>query len=116
MDKVKRFISDFKRCPEDNTIARDVIFEMTKKYIDHDLSVIIDQAFKIDEIKKYENLANKHKIAFYKFQLFTSPEIAHIRILNRQKDFKDRVPKNEYKKIFFYLRKKLSMICNYRYF
>lgn len=32
MDKVKRFISDFERCERDNAIAKDIIFEMTKKY------------------------------------------------------------------------------------
>ena len=42
MDKVKRFISDFERCERDNKIARDIVFEMTKKYLDNNISVIVE--------------------------------------------------------------------------
>jgi predicted kinase len=99
MDKVKRFISDFKRCKKDNAIARDIVFEMTKKYFDHNISVIIDQPFKTEqELKKYENIAQKYSIPIYKVQLFTTPKLAFERVINRQKDRENKVPENRIKR------------------
>lgn len=92
MDRVKRFISDFERGERDNTLAREIVFEMTKKYLDLGVSVIIDQAFKLEEIEKYENLAKNKSIKCYKFQLHVFPDIAYRRVVERQKDYEDKVP------------------------
>lgn len=93
MDKIKKFISDFERGERDNAIARDLVFEMTKYYLDRGLSVIIEQPFKSeDEVVRYEKLADSHSLSCYKFQLFATPEIAYNRVLSRQKDFEDKVP------------------------
>jgi predicted kinase len=93
MDKIKKFISDFERGERDNTIARDIVLLMTKKYFDHGLSVIVDQPFKTqEEIIQYENLAKEYSLKCYKFQLFASPEVAFSRVVNRQKDLEDKVP------------------------
>lgn len=99
MDKVKRFISDFERGERDNSIAREIIFEMTKKYFDCGISVIIEQPFKSDaELKKYEDLASKYSFPVYKFQLFTTPKLAFKRVTSRQRDWKDKVPENRIKR------------------
>lgn len=42
MDKIKKFISDFERGERDNLIARDVTFEMTRSYLEHNISVVIE--------------------------------------------------------------------------
>ncbi len=100
MDKVKRFISDFKRGERDNTIARDIVFEMAKKYLDHGISVVIEQTFrsKDKELKKYDNLARDYAVPIYKVQLFANPEIAFQRVLRRQKDWEIKVPENRIKR------------------
>lgn len=93
MDKVKRFVSDFERNEVDNGIAREVVFEMAKKYLDLGLSVIVEQPFKTEEeISGYENLASERSIICHKFQLYTKPEVAFERIILRQENQKSKVP------------------------
>ena len=95
MDKVKRFISDFERGERDNTIARDIIFEMTKKYFDHGISVLVEQPFKSkEELKRYEVLCQKYSIPIYKVQLFANPKTAFQRVLGRQESREIKVPED----------------------
>ena len=98
MDKVKRFISDFERGVRDNRIAKEITFEMAKKYLDNNISVIIEQSFKSEsEIKEYEKLAKKYAVSLYKFQLFATPKIAFQRVLSRQESSNIKVPKKHIK-------------------
>lgn len=107
MDKIKRFISDFERWERDNTIARDIVFVMIKRYLDHNISVLIDQPFKTEEeIKEYESLIHKYWGQIYKFQLFTDPDIAFKRVINRQKDREIKVPKNRIKRNIWLFKNK----------
>lgn len=92
MDRVKRFVSDFERGERDNKIAREIVCTLAGKYLDLGLSVIIDQPFTLEEIKTYEELADKHSLEIFKFQIFADPEIAYSRVINRQKDKEDKVP------------------------
>lgn len=107
MDRVKRFISDFERWERDNWIAKDVVFEMTKKYLDYDISVIVEQPFKTyEELKRYEEISAKYKVPLYKVQLFTSPEIALNRVLNRQKNLEFKISEERIKRNIAYFEKK----------
>src|SRR3989344_6878236 len=76
MDKVKLFISDFERNERDNGIARNIIREMTKIYLDNEISVIIEQPIKSEEVNIYESMAEAYSMPIYKTQLFTTPELA----------------------------------------
>lgn len=92
-DKIKWFISDFKRCREDNAIARDVVFSMTRTYLEHKLSVIVEQPIVSDEeLQRYELLAKEHSVPVHKVQLFTTPEHSLQRVLKRQEDSVRPVP------------------------
>lgn len=93
MDKVKRFISDFQRVPKDNRIACDIVFTMTQEYLKRNISVIVEQPFQKGEIEKYETLALTQNIPIYKVQLHTTPTTALKRVVSRQKDWKNKVPK-----------------------
>ncbi len=42
LDRVKWFVSDFKRTPEENEIARNIVLAMMKEYLKHDISVIVE--------------------------------------------------------------------------
>ena len=107
MDKVKRFISDFERWERDNKIAKDVVFEMAKKYLDYDISVIVEQPFKTyEELKRYEEISEKYKVPLYKIQLFTSPEIALNRVLNRQKNLEFKISEERIKRNIDFFEKK----------
>lgn len=87
MDRVKRFLSDFERWETDNGIAKDIVFGMTETYFKHDISVIIDQPFANDAaIIPYADLASQYNIPLYGFQLYTTPERAFQRVMDRQKD------------------------------
>lgn len=99
MDKVKKLISDFKRGKRDNAIAKDVVFEMAKKYLEHNISVIVEQTFKSKkELEIYENLAQKHSIPIRKVQLLANPKLAFERVINRQRDWGNKVPEKRVKR------------------
>lgn len=99
MDKVKRFITDFERGERDNAIARNIVFEMTKKYFESGISVIIDQPFVNEgEVEQYEKLSKDFSVDLYKFQLFATPTIAYERVMNRQRDLDDKVPEDRVKR------------------
>lgn len=67
-DRVKDFVSDFERGERDNGIAREITYIMTKKYLDLDLSVLIEHSFKNEEeIKSYEILAQNRNIPCLSF-------------------------------------------------
>lgn len=87
LDKVKLFISDFERGDRDNDIAREIVISMTKIYFDNSISVIVDQPIKTREIDIFENIARHYSLPIYKVQLFTSPEIAFERIMERMKSW-----------------------------
>jgi predicted ABC-type ATPase len=99
MDKIKKFISDFERGERDNLIARDVTFEMTRSYLEHNISVVIEQPFRSEsEINKYDDLAKEYSIPIYKFQLVVNPELAFERVVNRQKDSETKNPEDRIKR------------------
>jgi predicted ABC-type ATPase len=99
MDKIKNYISDFERGAEDNQIARDVVYAMAKEYFKHDISVVVEHPFKPDdELSRYEDLANEYSAPILKFQLFTTPELAFIRVVNRQKDSDNKIPEERIKR------------------
>ena len=99
MDKLVNFVSDFEKGIRDNAVARDIVIAMTKKYLDLDLSVIVEQPFKTEEIKEYEKIVKNHSIPCYKYQLFTTPDNALQRIVDRQKDKGKEVSKERIKQI-----------------
>ena len=106
MDKVKLFISDFERNERDNGIARNIIREMTKIYLDNEISVIIEQPIKSEEVNIYESMAEAYSMPIYKTQLFTTPELAMQRVLERQKDRDNKVPEERIKQNIAYFKSK----------
>ncbi len=109
MDKVKRFVTDFERGKRDNSIAKAIIFEMTKKYLELGLSVIVDQPLKDEEIIQYEKLAKHLKIKFHKVQLYTSPEISFKRVKERQENLKEKVPEDRIRRNILCFKERSNM-------
>lgn len=107
IDRVKLFIRDFQRDNGDNDIAREIIISMTKIYFDHGISVIIDQPIRSQEIEIFENIAKKYSAPIYKVQLFTTPEIAFERIIERMKTWSNPTSEEQVRKnIAFFKSKK----------
>ena len=106
LDKVKFFISDFERGDRDNGIARTIIREMTKIYLDNQISVVIEQPFKSEEVDMYESVAKLHSVSIYKVQLFTTPEVALNRVATRQNDWGIQVPEEHIKRNIAYFKSK----------
>ncbi len=83
-DKIKRFISDFKRGTRDNAISREVSIAMTQRYLELGMSVMVEQSFKSEqEIMAYEKLAKQNNIPCIKFQIHCNPEEALRRVIDR---------------------------------
>lgn len=100
MDRIKKFVSDFERNERDNNIARAVTIEMAKKYLELGLSVIVDQPFwDSADIQQYETIAKDHSVSFYKYSLFTTPEIAYQRAIARQQDWEYQLPEDRIKEV-----------------
>lgn len=109
LDKVKLFISDFERGDRDNNIGRNIIVEMTKIYLTNNISVVIDQPIKSDEVSMYENIAKKYSVPIYKIQMFANPEVAFKRITERMKSWdKPTSEEQVHKNIAFFKSKKDS--------
>lgn len=107
IDRVKLFISDFQRDNGDNDIAREIIISMTKIYFDHGISVVIDQPIRSQEVEIFEDIAKKYSVPIYKVQLFTSPEIAFERIIERMKTWANPTSEEQLRKnIAFFKSKK----------
>ena len=91
-DKVKWFLSDFERGIRDNGIAKDIVESMARAYIKHSLSVVIEHPLTQEELDRYEDLAKELNLPLYKIQLYTTPEEAFKRVVERQKDIENKVP------------------------
>jgi len=89
MDSVKHYLTDLERGKRDNLIGRKVVIEMAKKFLEVDISVIIEQPISKEEVEIYEKISKDFSATYHKFQLFTSPEIAFDRAIKRQVGRKD---------------------------
>jgi adenylate kinase family enzyme len=109
LDKVKLFINDFERGDRDNNIGRDIIVAMTKIYLANDISVIVDQPIRSSEISLYENISKEYSVQIYKIQMFTNPEVAFERIMERMKNWDNPTSEEQVRKnIDFFKSKKDS--------
>lgn len=107
LDKVKLFISDFERGDRDNNIGRDIIIEMTKIYLANNISVIVDQPIRSNEISVYEGIAKEYSVPIYKIQMFADTEIVFKRIMERMKSWDNPTSEEQvHKNISFFKSKK----------
>jgi uridine kinase len=64
LDRIKWFISDFKRIPEDNEIIRSVVVAMTKEYLKQGISVIVEQGMRKERIETLKKIAMQNDAHF----------------------------------------------------
>ncbi|MBI2121015.1 MAG: AAA family ATPase [Parcubacteria group bacterium] len=83
-DRIKWFVSDFKRGAEDNKMTAEVLYAMCEEYIKHGISLLIPQGFwKKEYVDTYINLAKKHNLELFVYQLETPKEILLKRLAAR---------------------------------
>lgn len=60
LDRIKPYISDFKRNPSDNKISHNVVLAMLQEYLRQGINVIIEQAMGKREIEVFKKIAKKY--------------------------------------------------------
>lgn len=86
-DKIKWFISDFRRCKRDNSIVRAVLIQMCKEYLKQGISLIIAQGFLrgIRPLSPFVAMAKKNKAKFVIYHFDAPKHVLLQRIKERQK-------------------------------
>ena len=92
MDRIKWFISDFRRRKKDNAITNAVLIQMCDSYLAHGISTIITQGFSKEFTKPYIKLAKKHKAKLLFFQLNAPKAILFRRVKSRKHSVAGRPP------------------------
>ena len=86
IDRIKFFVSDFKRNTEDNAMTSLVVMRMIDEYVKHGINIVIAQGFYRNEhLNPYIKLAKKNKIKLFMYQLEAPREILLERLINRPK-------------------------------
>lgn len=106
LDKVKLFINDFERGDRDNNIGREIIIEATKIYLHNNISVIVDQPIRSNEVDVYENIAKEYSVPIYKIQMFANPEVAFKRIIERMKNWDNPTSEEQVRKNIGFFKSK----------
>ncbi len=86
LDRIKFFLSDFKRGKEDNILSFHVVYSMMETYLKEGCNILYPQGFwKRKMVDKYLDLAQKYNTDVYFYQLEAPREILMDRIKNRRK-------------------------------
>lgn len=93
-DRIKWFISDFKRSKRDNAIVRAVLIEMCKEYLKHNINLVVPQGFmeKRRPIAPFLAMARKNKCRILVYHLNAPRNILLKRIKDRKKSKEIRTP------------------------
>ena len=94
LDRIKSFISDFKRNNHDNEISTNIIFSMVNEYLNSGINVLLEQKMSIEHIKKIEKIAQKNKAELFVFKLNADKKILDQRVKERSIELGKSFPKN----------------------
>ncbi len=83
LDRIKWFVSGFKRTKVQNKKARAIVMAMAKEYLKQGISVIVDDAMKQEQITAYKKIAKAAKATFLTYKLNASKEVLLIRVSAR---------------------------------
>lgn len=85
LDRLKWSISGFKRHSRNNTIVRNGLFALTQSFLTDGMSVIVEQAFRKNEVEQYKQFARRRHIRCILVQLNAPRPILLKRIIQRSK-------------------------------
>jgi predicted kinase len=94
IDKIKWFISDFKRSKKDNAITRDVMMAMCEQYLKNKINLIVPQGVWKGKrsLESFEDLAKKTKTTLYLFHLDAPHKVLYERVQARPKPEPPKTP------------------------
>lgn len=85
LDRVKRWISDYKNNGVDNEISRNVVSAITAEYLKQGVSVITDQLMSREQLAVFKKIAKKHKAECYVYNLDAPKKLLIERVMERSK-------------------------------
>ena len=93
-DKIKWFISDFKRCKRDNAIVRSVLIAMCKEYVRQGINLVIAQGFSktTRPLTPFSAMAKKNGYRLFVYHLNAPKNVLLKRIKTRKTSKNVRVP------------------------
>ena len=85
-DKIKWFISDFKRCKRDNAIVRSVLIAMCKEYVRQGINLVIAQGFlkNTRPLSPFAAMAKNNGFKLFVYHLNAPKEVLLKRIKTRK--------------------------------
>lgn len=84
IDKIKWFLSDFQRTPDDNELMSDALIAMAKVFLTAKCNLLVAQGFwKKEFVQKYSDLAKEFNLDVYFYQLTAPEEVLRQRIKER---------------------------------
>lgn len=109
LDRIKWFISDFKRNTNDNGITRNVIYSMVNEYFKNGINILLEQGMGIEHIERFKKIAQKNKAELFVFKLNADKKILDQRVKERSIELGKDFPKMHIKKNY-----KLFLENNYK--
>src|SRR3989344_2828868 len=93
-DRIKWFISDFRRSKRDNAIVRAVFIEMCKTYLKQDISLVITQGFLKNKrpLSPFVAMARKNNFKLFVYHLNAPRKVLLQRIKSRKKSKDAKTP------------------------
>lgn len=93
VDRVKWFVSDFKRNIEGNKIAASVVRKMAEEYLNQGVNLLIPQAFwKKENIDHYLKIGKKKGAKVFVYHLTAPKDILFERVAGREKPKEAKTP------------------------
>lgn len=83
---IKRLVPSFKENKETLTVIREVMKVMIDKYLEHGVSVIVEQINKAEGVENLKSLAEKRGAKFYGYRLTAAKDTRLNRVFERTKE------------------------------
>jgi predicted kinase len=86
IDRIKFFVSDFKRDHDDNQMTLSVLLKMIDEYIKNGINILIAQGlYKKEHLDPYVKIAKKKNLRLFMYQLDAPNDVLLERIIKRPK-------------------------------
>jgi len=86
---IKRLIPNYGENRQTLHVIREVMTAMIDKYLEHGVSVVLEQISQADSVDALRALALKHNAQFYPYRLTASKDIRWQRVQDRTKEMMD---------------------------
>lgn len=93
IDRIKFFVSDFKRDQDDNHMTLLVLLRMIDEYVNNGINILIAQGlYRKEHLEPYLKIAKKKGLTVFMYQLEAPKEVLLERVVQRPKPAEARTP------------------------